>query len=250
VVTINMDIHVFLLCYNESVLLPHAIKHYKKYLPSCKITIYDNESTDDSVKIAESLGCSIVSWNSNNEIDDFKYQNIKNNCWKKIKQGWIIMADMDEFLCVTEYELLEELYNGTSILQVDGKDMIGESNTIDLSDIDLQTIKKYFIQIHPTTKKGTESKNLCFLREKIKEMNYSHGAHDCNPTGNIVFSSKIYLNKHMSTLGLKFFIDKMIQRYLRSSTMQKRGMATHYTNNIESITATFNNLLANSKLLD
>lgn len=245
-----MDINVFLLCYNESVLLPHAVKHYKKYLPSCKITIYDNESTDDSVKIAKSLGCSVVSWNSNNEIDDFKYKKIKDNCWKKITKGWIIMADMDEFLCVTEYELLEELYNGTSILRVDGIDMIGESNTLDLSDIDLQTIKKYYIQIHPGTQKGAESKNLCFLREKIKEMNYTYGAHDCNPTGNIVWSSKIYINKHMAMLGLKFFINKMIQRYLRSSNMQKKGLATHYTNDIENITASFNHLLTNSKLLD
>ena len=106
-----MEINIFILCYNEAPLLPHMVKHYKKYLPNCKITIYDNESTDNSVELAKSLGCSIISWNSNNIIDDHKYLEIKNNCWKHITHGWIIMADMDEFLCVTEQELMKEKEN-------------------------------------------------------------------------------------------------------------------------------------------
>ena len=160
-----MDINIFLLCFNESALLPHTIKHYKKYLPSCKITIYDNESTDESVKIAKDLGCSVISWNSNNCIDDFKYLEIKNNCWKNVEKGWIIIADMDEFLCVTEDDLNNELKLGTTILSIKGYDMIGESDTLDLSDIDLQEIKKG-VENH------FESKKLCFLRDKIEEINY------------------------------------------------------------------------------
>jgi len=60
-------------------------------------------------------------------MDEFKYKNIKNTCWKNIKSGWIIMADMDEFLCITEDQLKIEKQQGTTILNVKGFNMIGQS---------------------------------------------------------------------------------------------------------------------------
>lgn len=221
-----MIISVFLLCFNESALLPHTIKHYKKYLPSCNITILDNESTDNSVKIATELGCRVVKWSSKNILDEFKQTAIKNNCWKYVKTGWIIMADMDEFLCVTEDDLNEEREKGSTILKVLGCEMLGNSGTLDLSDIDLQEIKKY-------VDCPMESKKLCFLRENINEINYEYGAHACRPSGNrIQYSSTTYINKHMSILGLKFYINKYVSRHKRSENMRKHNMATHYTQNI------------------
>lgn len=237
-----MNINVFLLCFNESSLLPHTIKHYKKYLPSCKITIYDNESTDDSVKIAEELGCNVVSWSSNNYIDDFKYMEIKNNCWKSIEKGWIIMADMDELLCVTEDDLIKEMSLGTTILNVKGYDMIGHSETVNLSDIDLQEIQKY-------VDNDRESKNLCFLRENIKEMKYDLGAHGCEPEGDISYSLNYYINKHMSYLGLPFLKNKLIERHKRATEMMKYGLAIHYTQDIDEIHRRYNECLNRCKIL-
>ena len=238
-----MNINIFLLCFNESILLPHTINHYKTYLPNSVITIYDNESTDNSVEIAKSLGCKIISWSSKNIIDDYKYIDIKNNCWKNIKNGWIIVADMDEWLCVTEDQLNNELLNETTILNIYGVEMIGESLTIDLSDIDLQTITKYID--YPN-----ESKNLCFLREKIIDMNYGMGAHVCYPEGLIIYSSIFYINKHMSNLGIPFITNKMIKRYERSKLMQTKGFATHYTNNTNKIKSYYNELFNKHKNLE
>jgi hypothetical protein len=217
-----MDINVFLLCFNESVLLPHTIKHYKKYLPSCKITIYDNESTDNSIEIAKELGCSVVSWSSHNILNEDLQINLRNTVWKKCISGWIIMADMDEYVCVTEEDLLEETNLGTTVLKIKGYDMIGESTTIDLSDIDLQEIKKY-------VNSSLESKNLCFKRDAIRNMNYGPGSHTCNPTGNVKYSSKEYINKHMSFLGLNFVTNKSIERYKRCKKMREKGWSVHYT---------------------
>ena len=237
-----MNINIFLLCYNESHLIPHVVKHYKKFLPSCIITIYDNESTDNSVYLAKSLGCSVVSWNSNNIHDEDKQIYLRNTIWKNITSGWIIMADMDEFVCVAENDLVNEKNNGTSILKIIGIEMIGESNTLDLSDIDLQEIKKF-------VPNDMESKNLCFLREKIIDMNYGPGSHHCSPIGDVKFSSTTYINKHMNYLGLNIIINKLTKRYERNEEMRKKGCNIHYTNDINEITQRYLTALNNSLII-
>jgi len=237
-----MNINVFLLCYNESAILPHTIKHYKKYLPSCKITIYDNESTDNSVEIAKELGCSVVSWNSKGISDEFIRINLRNNVWKEVNSGWIIMADMDEFVCITEDELMNEMKLGTTILKIQGYEMIGETETLDLSDIDLQEIKKYL-------EENAESKHLCFLREAIKEMKYGPGSHTCNPVGNKVYSSTTYINKHMNFLGLNYYKNKTLKRYERSHQMRRRGMSRHYTSDIAKIETRYLGHIKNCKYI-
>ena len=235
-------INIFIVCYNESVLLPHTIAHYKKNFPDCNITIYDNYSTDNSVEIAKNLGCNCIYWDTNNITDEYKLRDLKNTCWKYITDGWIIMIDMDEWLCVTEYELNQEQMLGTTILNINGIDMIGQSKDIDLLDIDLNSINKYIDN-------EFESKKLCFLANDIKEMNYSFGAHACEPFGNVKYSSRLYYNKHMVSLGLLFLEDKMIKRYKRSIEMQKIGMDTHYTDNIDYIRNKYYIMLSQSKTL-
>jgi FkbM family methyltransferase len=238
-----MKINVFLVCYNEAVLLPNTVKHYRSLLPSCSITIYDNESTDNSVELAKSLGCTVINWDTGNRIDDHKLRDLKNTCWKSITDGWIIMADMDEWLCVSESDLQDEFNNGTTILNVRGVNMIGESKLTDLSDIDLFSLEKlkHF---------QNESKKLCFLRESINDIEYTNGAHWCFPKGTIKYSLKTYINKHMHFLGLNFLIDKYTKCYHRSHEMRKENMAIHYTDNVERITSAYMEKLNGSYTMD
>lgn len=238
-----MNINIFLLCYNEESLLPHIIKHYQKYLPSANIIIYDNESTDNSVNIANLNGCEIISWNSNNQIDDLKYVDIKNNCWKNIKDGWIIVSDMDEFLCVSELDLENEEKKNTSILTVRGIDIIGDSKNIKLNDINLADFRRY-------QDNNFESKNLCFYRNKITEMNYNCGAHTCEPKGEIKYSEKTYINKHMNYLGLNFYVDRIMNRYYRSHNMREKGLATHYIEDVLEIKNRYIKAVKNCKIID
>jgi hypothetical protein len=237
-----MEVNIFLLCYNESALLPHTVSHYKKYLPNCKITIYDNESSDNSVEIARNLGCDVYSFNSNNIMDEDIQIELRNSIWKTCNSGWIIMADMDEFLCVTENDLIKEMGLDTTILQINGYNMIGESETIDLTDIDLQKISKYIVS-------PGENKNLCFLREAIIDMNYGPGSHNCNPTGNVVYSHDVYTNKHMYILGLPFLINKLTIRYERNEKMRLKGWNIHYHQDIDKIKEFYTNSINNCNII-
>jgi hypothetical protein len=89
-----------------------------------------------------------------------------------------------------------------------------------------------------------------FYEKKITEMNYGSGSHTCNPRGNIVYSSKIYINKHMSSLGLNFLTNKHIERYKRNAEMRKIGCNTHYMDNIDKIKNLYSSQLNQCKLLD
>jgi len=233
------SIYIILLSFNESVLLPLTIAHYRARFPSCEFIIYDNESTDDSVTIAKELGCHVVSWSSNKINDEALKIKIRNHCWRHIKEGWIIMADMDEWIYITEEELREEEAQGTTILSIEGMEMVGESKTLDLSDIYLSHIARYI----PFK---DESKNLCFFRSKISSMNFGPGSHKCMPIGTVVFSTTFYQLRHMCNVGLPFLLHKMKQRYARSALNRAHGMSIHYTTDENKIKEKYNKLLLES----
>jgi len=234
--------HIFILCYNESVLLPHTIAHYRRNIPYANITILDNESTDGSQEIARQLGCNVVTWSSQNMINDFLYANIKNNCWKQVS-GWVIMVDMDEWLCITGQELEHELQNGTTLIKTKGIDMIGESRNEHLTDINLHALNRY-------VDNPFLDKSVCFYKNSISEMNYGIGAHHCDPVGRVQYSFRSYYIKHMSFLGLPFYTRKTTERFKRALQMQRLGMATHYTDNLNTITNEYNERLLNSNVLN
>jgi hypothetical protein len=225
----HIKVSVFMPCFNESEIIRDTIKHYRTNFPNCSITFYDNFSTDNSEEIALSLDCKVIKWNTGNKIDDTKLRDLKNNCWKSAKDGWIIMADMDEWICIDEAQLINEDKKGVTILSTKGFNMHGDSKSITLDDINIQSVNKGFYNI-------SYSKHICFNRTKISEINYEHGAHKCYPIGNIKYSKREYVIKHMVFLGLPFLIEKMKMKHKRSHDMRQVGLATHYTNDINTIT--------------
>jgi len=192
-------------------------------------------STDNSVEIANSLGCKVIPWNTGNKIDDNKLRDLKNNCWKSVNKGWIIMADMDEWLCTTELQLIEEDKKGVTILKTKGFNMLGDSNSVLLDDIDLHSINLANFSID-------YSKKVCFKRTAINEINFEYGAHNCNPVGSIKYSKHEYIIKHMCYMGLPYLIEKMKMKFKRSQEMQKIGLAVHYTDNEQVITSRYNHI--------
>jgi glycosyltransferase involved in cell wall biosynthesis len=52
----HSTIAILIPCYNESATLPLVIQHFKRQLPDATLYVYDNDSTDDTARIAASQG--------------------------------------------------------------------------------------------------------------------------------------------------------------------------------------------------
>jgi len=192
-------------------------------------------STDDSVKIAKSYGCKIRQFRTNNNMDESTMSILRNECWKSSINKWVIMADMDEWICVNEQDLINENNQGTTILTIKGYDMKGNSNDVNLNDINLHHIH------HGFPHEGL-NKSLCFKVGPIRDMNFSYGCHVCHPTGNVKFSDKTYILKHMDNLGLPYKLDKQQKRFERSEMARNKGFNIHYATPKESLIAENDNL--------
>jgi glycosyltransferase involved in cell wall biosynthesis len=223
-----IPVAIYLLCHNERVLLPHTVEHYRSRIPQAAITILDNESTDGSVEIAQSLGCRVRSWASENQIDDHLYVTLKNEAWKHHRDGWVIVADMDEWLCITSIELKQAAARGITVLRTSGWNIVGESTREDLSDLDLHAL-------NTGRHLRSRDKLVAFRPDAITAMNYGIGAHVSATRGRVVLSPRIYLLKHMERLGTPWLRAKFIARTARAERMHAMGIALHYTSNIEDI---------------
>jgi hypothetical protein len=92
-------IHLYSICYNEKVLMPHFLEYYSRFCE--KIHIYDNQSDDETLKICENYSnVSVYTFDTSGKIRDDIYLNIKNNIWKKSRgiADYVIICDIDEFL--------------------------------------------------------------------------------------------------------------------------------------------------------
>ncbi|NDD53019.1 glycosyltransferase [bacterium] len=209
------NISIFIFCHNEEAIIDKTIKHYKKYMPSADIVICDNNSDDCSIEIAEELGCKIIQWGEKNKLSEHQMTHMKNNCWKSIFEGWVIVCDMDEWLCIDEKSLEEEEQLGTSLISTVEYNIVGESISERLEDINLLSLGEGYAE------RPRMNKCVCFRVPNIKEMNYSHNSHGFSPEGQTSWGGP-YLLKHMSWIGLPY------KQKLNEQRCEKYGLAVQY----------------------
>lgn len=193
-------ITIYTLTYNEEVMLPFFIRHYRKLFPNCKIVIYDNESTDSTVEIAKNNGCEVITYRTNGQLSDSTYLAIKNNCWKKSETHWNIICDCDELCEIHEMDLIYEDHNEVSLIRLKGYDMVNVSE--DYDNFNVENLKfGYENQLY--------DKTLILNKSKIEEINFRAGCHIANPIGDIKYSNNEYRLLHYKYIGVNY----MIKRY-------------------------------------
>ena len=219
---------VHTITYNEEIMVEFFINHYRKLYPDCDIIIYDNESTDNTVHIAEQYNCKIIRYNTNNTLSDQTYLDIKNNCWKSSKTDWNIICDCDELIEVTYDDILSEEMTGVNLFRFEGYSMMNNTNNIDISNM-----KYGFRDV------GYD-KSYLFNKKFVNEINYFPGCHSCNPVPNgqytINYSSKIYRALHYKYLSPNYTIDKHAKYGKRLSDDNKqKSWGIHYLFSSDSI---------------
>lgn len=228
----NMNLTIYTITFQEQFVLPFFIKWYRDRFPNCKIVVYDNESIDNTVKIALENNCEVISYNTNNQLSDAKYLEIKNNCWKSAETDWVLVADCDEFLDIKP----EDLNTDQTLFISKGYNMCNVDNVSNILDIKCGVRSEQYDKV------------LCFNRQQIKEINYSPGCHSCNPIGNVKFSNKTPNLLHMKFLNEDYMVDryKMFKNRMSEENI-KKGWGIQYTNTEEIIRKDYKNHLKASK---
>ncbi len=219
---------VYTIAYNESILIKFMIDHYRTRFPNCHIVVYDNESTDNTVDIAKANGCEVISYSTNNQINDRKYLEIKNNCWKTAKTDWVLVCDIDELLDISELDLQKENAAGKTIIKAEAFNMVNMEDNYNLENM------KYGSRCPPY------DKTFCFNKKFISEINYAPGCHTCAPVGPIHASAKLYKLYHYICIHPDLQVAKYKLYATRLSPENiKHGWGGHYFEPEASIRSTF-----------
>ena len=212
---------IYNISFNEEIILQKFIDHYKYQFPNCEIVIYDNQSTDKTKEIALKNGCKILEYNSNNEIRDDLYLEIKNNCWKQAKTDWVLICDTDEFLDINQEQLEKE---DCSIILSKGYNMVNLEDDLIFDNIKFGIRAKQY------------DKYYLFNKSKIKEINYEAGCHSANPKGEIKFSKNVYNLFHYTMLSEQYLVDRYKRNFERLSKENKKyGWGIQYSDSEQTI---------------
>lgn len=227
-------VHAYFLCYNEANILPHLIKHYSTFCE--KITILDNNSTDNSVEIVSYFpNTEVMTFNSNNEFHDGVHVYIKNNIWKKSIgiADFVILGDTDEFLYNEDMVnfLIKSKELGVTFFIPEGYHMIGDENLTLSSDDNI------FEKVKEGVRTPVLDKPMMFDCNKINEINYGFGCHHANPTGDVkIFNKNDLKMLHYKFLGLDDYINKNKIRADRLSQFNREnGFGLYYLLSVDEI---------------
>ena len=212
-------ITIYTLCYNEELMLPYFIAHYRAMFPGCRIVVYDNESTDKTAAIALANNCEVVSYSTKNKLSDSTYLEIKNNCWKNAKTDWVLVADCDELCCITENMLRSEAGFGATVILFNGYNMVNMQDDMNI------------IGISHGVRAPSYDKKYCFNKKHIPEIKYDMGCHTAQPIGVVNVSAGSYVCMHYKYINPDYMIKRHALFASRLSDENRlKGYGGHYLN--------------------
>ena len=204
-----MNIEAYIIAFNESETIALTIKHYQSFCS--KVNLFDNFSTDNTREIAIWLGCEVMLFGRKGELNDAEYLKVKNRCWKKSKADFVIVVDADEIL---EPPVFEDC----TIYKTQGFNIYSHKMP-----------KESYSEIMTGVFDNNYSKSVIFS-PKLDAIDYSYGAHTCNPHGDVRFSHETLTLFHYRCIGGPERIIKRHKLYRsRMGYLNKHlGLGSHY----------------------
>lgn len=204
-----MTIDTYVIAWNEIDIIELTIKHYQKF---SNVTLFDNFSDDGTPELAKRLGCQVLTFGRKGELNDAEYLKIKNRAWKKSKADFVIIVDADEIL-------EQPTETDCTIFRTKGFNIYSH-----------EMPKESYSEILTGLNDDNYSKSVIFSPKDITEINYSYGAHTCDPKGKVIYSKEILTLFHYRAIGGP---DRIVKRHAqyrkRLGYLNKQlGLGSHY----------------------
>jgi hypothetical protein len=239
----DIKVDVYVLCYNEEVLIPFMLDYWNEF--ATNVYVLDNYSTDNSLNLLKSetrFNVEISQHSTDNTFRDDINMFIKNNIWKYSvgKCDFVMVSDLDEV--IYSKNILYELY------RMKNEDCtIWKHKTYDMITREFPIYNGKFL--HEIVKTGIIAKfdwgkDILFDPNKISEINYSPGAHNCNPIGYCkYFNDSDICMFHFKYLSIEYVINKYKMYKDRLSSINKmNGWGVQYNYEETRIINEFNNM--------
>lgn len=113
----KIEIHI--ITYNEQVMLPFTIKHYRKMFGDPKFIVHDNGSNDDTVMLAKLAGAEVVPFNTSG-MNDTVHAQIKSQAAMSATSDWVLCIDADEECFVNDNDLYDLERRDINIVEFEG----------------------------------------------------------------------------------------------------------------------------------
>lgn len=220
-----MTLHVYAVCYNEEVLLPHFLRHYGAIAE--RIVVFDGGSTDRSCDLVRATRGAVLvpTGEAGGRFSEEVLMRLRNEAYKRSrgKADWVAVVDIDEFLHHADLRALLARYQeqGVTLPKTQGFDMVGDAppgaDRVLTDEIRCGFSNPFY------------SKRAIFSPEI--DIRFEPGCHRCDPRGKIVESDEPEIRLlHYRFLGADFFARKYMLRQERMSEESRRaGHGTHLT---------------------
>ncbi len=206
-----MNIDIYTTCYNEEIILPYFLRHYKQFARN--ITVYDNMSTDNSAKIlSETTDVEVIKFDTKNRFEEQVLIDIRNTCWKNSDADWVIICDTDELIYHPDILNVLKNTNANHII-TEGYEMMSENLPTTNGQIYEELKCGYF--------KPDYSKPCLFKPSQIKDINFAPGSHTAKPEGNVISIN----DSGIKLLHYKYLNrDVLIKKYAHYAIRQSNHM--------------------------